>query len=65
MTAGSNAGNKSSTKRSRLGKQRKNETDSLVKLLSQKRELRESGLLEEDPEIMDELELEIKCCKDL
>jgi hypothetical protein len=30
-----------------------------VKLPSQKRELRESGLLEEDPEITDELKLEI------
>jgi hypothetical protein len=47
-----------------LGEQRKNETEILVKLLSQNRELQESGLLEEDQEIMDELELEIKCCKD-
>jgi hypothetical protein len=34
-----------------------------MKLLSQKRELRESGLLSEDPEIMEELEVEIKCCR--
>jgi hypothetical protein len=64
MTAGSSAGNDFSTKRSRLGEQRKTETESLVKLLSQKRELRESGLAAEDPEIMDEIEVEIKCCKD-
>jgi hypothetical protein len=63
MTARSSAGNDSSTKRSILGEQRTNETERLVQLLSQKRELLESGLLEEGPEIMDELELESKCCK--
>jgi hypothetical protein len=64
ITAGSSAGNDYSTKRSRLGEQRKAETQGLVNLLSQKRELRESGLSAEDPEIMEELEVEIKCCKE-
>jgi hypothetical protein len=52
-----------SKKRYRLGEHRKPETENLMKLLSQKRELRESGLLREDPEIMEELEVEIKCCR--
>jgi hypothetical protein len=64
MTAGSSDGNDYSTKRSRLGEQHKVETESLMKLLSQKRELRETGLSEEDPELLEELEVEIKCCKD-
>jgi hypothetical protein len=64
MTAGSSAANDYSMKRSRLGEQRKAETESLMKLLSQKRDLRETGLSAEDPEIMEELEVEIKCCKD-
>jgi hypothetical protein len=34
-----------------------------VKLPSQKRELHESGLSEEDTEIMNDLEVEIKSCK--
>jgi hypothetical protein len=63
MTAGGSASNDYSEKRSRLGVHRKAETEGLMKLLSQKRELRESGLSEEDPEIMNELEVEIKCCK--
>jgi hypothetical protein len=63
MTAGSSADNGYSEKRSRLGAHRKAETESLMKLLSQKRELRESGLSEEDTEIMNELEVEIKSCK--
>jgi hypothetical protein len=49
-----------SEERSRLGEHRKAETENLMKLLSQKRELRESGHLREDPEIMEELEVEIK-----
>jgi hypothetical protein len=64
MTAGSSAENNYSTMRSRLGEQRKAETESLMKLLSQKREIRESGLSAEDPDILDEVEIEIKCCKD-
>jgi hypothetical protein len=44
MTAGSSAGNDYSMKRSRLGEQRKAETESHMKLLSQKRELLEPGL---------------------
>jgi hypothetical protein len=64
MPAGSSAANDYSMKRSRLGEQRKAETESLMKLLSQKRDLRETGLSAEDPEIMEELEVEIKCCKD-
>ena len=52
-----------SEKRSRIGEHRKAETESLMKLLSQKRELRESGLLSEDPDIMEELDVEIKCCR--
>ena len=52
-----------SEKRSRIGEHRKAETESLMKLLSHKRELRESGLLSEDPDIMEELDLEIKCCR--
>jgi hypothetical protein len=34
-----------------------------MKLISQKRELRESGILSEDTEIMEELEVEINCCR--
>jgi hypothetical protein len=48
MTAGSSAENGYSEKRSRLGAHRKAETDRLMMLISQKRELRESGLSEED-----------------
>jgi hypothetical protein len=52
MTAGSSAGNGSSTYKA-LASVRKaqDDTESLVKLLLQKRELRESGLLEEYPEL--------------
>jgi hypothetical protein len=60
MTAGSSADNGYSEKRSHLGAHRKAETESLMKLLSQRRELRESGLSEEDTESMNELEVEIK-----
>jgi hypothetical protein len=63
MTAGSSADNGYSEKRSRLGAHRKAEIESLMKLLSQKCELRESGLSVEDTEIMNELEVEIKSCK--
>jgi hypothetical protein len=52
MTAGSRADNGYSEKRSRVGAHRKAETESLMKLLSQKREIRESVLSEEDTEIM-------------
>jgi hypothetical protein len=55
MTAGSTAENGHSEKSSRRGAHRKAETESLMKLLSQKRKLRESGLSEEDTEIMNEL----------
>jgi hypothetical protein len=58
-----NPGRETSEKRSRLGERRKAETENLMKLLSQKRELRESILLSEDPEIMEELDVEIKCCR--
>jgi hypothetical protein len=64
MTAGSSAENIYSTKRWGLGEQRKTETKSLLKLLSQMREIRESGLSAEDPYIIYEVEIEIKCCKD-
>jgi hypothetical protein len=64
MTVESSAGSDYSMKPSRLGEQRKAETESLMKLLSPKRDLRETGLSAEDPEIMDELEVKIKCCKD-
>jgi hypothetical protein len=63
ITAGSSADNGYSEKRSRLGAHRKVETESLVKLPSQKRELHESGLSEEDTEIMNDLEVELKSCK--
>jgi hypothetical protein len=59
MTAGSSAENDYSMKHSHLGEQRKAETESLMKRFSQKRDLRETGLSAEDPEIMEELEVEI------
>jgi hypothetical protein len=59
MTARSNEENDYSMKRSHLGEQRKAETESLMKSFSQKRDLRETGLSAEDPEIMEELEVEI------
>jgi hypothetical protein len=64
MTAGSSADKEYSMKRPRLGEQRKAETESPMKLLSQKRDLRETGLSAEDAEVMEELKVEIKCCKD-
>jgi hypothetical protein len=63
MTVGSSADNGYSEKRSGLGAHRKAETERLVKLFSQKRELRESGTSEGDTEIMSVLEVEIKSCK--
>jgi hypothetical protein len=63
MTAGSSADNGYSVKRSHLGAHQKAETESLVKTLSQKRELRESGLSQEDTKIMNQSEAEIKSCK--
>ncbi len=52
-----------SCKRSRLGEQRKMEGEGLVLLLSHKKTLRDSGLAFEDPEILEELDIEIKSCK--
>jgi hypothetical protein len=57
MTAGGSPELDYCTKRSRFGEHRKAETDRLMRLLSQKRELRESGLLSEDLEVMEELEI--------
>ena len=64
MTAEISEDNDYSMKRSRLDEQRKAQIESLRKTFSQKRQLHESGLPAEDPEVTKELDLEIKCCKD-
>jgi hypothetical protein len=63
MTAGGSPELDYCTKRSRFGEHREAETDRLMRLLSQKRELRASGLLYEDPEVMEKLEIELTSCK--
>lgn len=52
-----------SLKRSRLGSQSKVESDGLIMLLKQNRELRESGVASEHPYIMGELDVGIYSCK--
>lgn len=52
-----------STKRFRVGERRQAETTSLMKLVAQRRELRETGLDKEDPDILDFLNAEIESSK--